>query len=148
MRFCEFTNDGECLNINTPKTPTAWSNFLFNDEYVFKCSQRLCGASFSVNEYRQKPVLKEEKQFFIRAENKCYRLFGGQGKKYSCRHYLYKTVVTEEFDDFTAQITVFVPTMGKRELWRIKIIKSSVKNIDVFAAFPFENIDYQGLECH
>ena len=148
MRFCEFTNNGECFEIYTPKTPTAWSNFLFNDEYIFKCSQRLCGESFSVDHYKQKPVLKEEKLFFIKADDKCYRLCSGQGKEYSCRHYLYKTVVTEEFNDFTVQITVFVPTMGKKELWQIKIIKSSAKSIDVFAAFPFENIDYQGLECH
>ena len=150
MSIAKFDENGTVLAINTSKTPTSWINFLFNDEYLMKCSQRLCGESFSVTEYKQKPVLKAERQFFVKLNDKIYRLCAGQGEQYECRHYLHKSVVTEVFDTFTSEITVFVPCEGKRELWRIKLLNLSGKKmeIDLFAAFPFANIDFQGLECH
>ncbi|MBE7023519.1 MAG: hypothetical protein E7412_03535 [Ruminococcaceae bacterium] len=149
MSLYEFKQDGKCLEINTAKTPTPWANWLFNDEYTMQISQRLCGESFSVNQYRKKPVLSQQKEFFVKTDGEIYRLCAGLGIDYKCEHYIHKTSATEVFDKFTATVTTFVPSKGKRELWRVEVknVSDSVKNIEVFAAFPFANIDYQGLEC-
>lgn len=150
MKIADFCNDGQSLKIFTAKTPMPWVNYLFNDEYVFECSQRLNGNSFSVQDYKRKPVLSNNKHFFVKIDGETYRLCAGLGEKYECEHYIYKTVVTEVFDRFISEITVFVPTRGKRELWRIKLCNRTNEklNADVFATFEFANIDYQGLECH
>lgn len=149
MRKAFFEQDGQCLVITTPKTPTPWTNWLFNREYFVQASQRLCGASFSVREYKQTPVLQEEKQFFVRTGQGLIRLCAGAGNSYSCRHTLSSSSVTEVFDDFSCEITVFVPVSGKRECWQIRFfdLKPGCMIEDVYAAFPFANIDYQGLQC-
>ena len=150
MYQCDFYDNGKSLKINTAKTPTPWYNYLFNDEYVFECSQRLEGKSFSVKDYKKKPVLLEEKYFFVKIDGKIYRLCAGQGESYECIHSVYKTSVMENFDKFESKITVFVPSQGKKEMWKIEIHNKTGKklNADVFAAFVFSDISYQGLECY
>lgn len=150
MNYAKFAENGKCLKICTPKTPTPWINLLFNDEYITTPSQRLCGAGFSMKNFKQKPMLKEEKYFYIKINDQVYRLCAGMGNSYECAQYLHKSVVTEEFDLFTSEITVFVPVNGKRELWQIRITNNSDEafKADVFAVFPFANIDYQGLKCY
>lgn len=150
MKIAAYNNHGQSLKIFTAKTPTPWVNYLFNDEYVFECSQRLDGNSFTVQNYKRKPVLAVNKHFYVKMDGQIYQLCAEQGETYECEHYLYKTVVTETFDRFISEITVFVPVQGKRELWRIKLRSRTGErlNADIFAAFEFANIDYQGLECH
>lgn len=150
MNYSHFADDGQCLKINTAKTPVPWINLLFNDEYTLNVSQRLCGASFSMHEYKQKPVLKDERYFYVTVGEKVYHLCAGEGITYECAHYMHKSVVTEDFGAFTSEVTVFVPQKGKQELWQIKLINKSDNKLtaDVFAGFPFANIDCQGLECH
>ena len=147
MKMHEFKENGKCLSVYTEKTPTAWFNMLFNDEYVLNASQRMCGASFSVKEYKQIPVMAAEKYFYVKIDGEIYKLCAGRGKSYECRHYLHKTVVYEDFGVFSSSITCFVPAEGRRELWRIKLLSEKKQKAEIFAGFPFENIDCQGMEC-
>lgn len=122
---------------------------MFNDEYFMEVSQRLAGGSSSVNNYNRTPVVKPEKKFFVKIGDKVYSLCQGKGKNFFCDHYIYKTVLTEEFDEFTSKITVFVPNDGQREMWNIEITNNTAEeiNVDVFACYEFENILYMILEC-
>ncbi len=144
-----FIEDGKALQIETAKTPTPWKNLLLNDEYFTEASQRLSGASFAVEDYKKSPVLEQEKYFYIKIGEKIYHLGAGKGQSFCCKHYLHKSVITEEFDIFTSEITVFVPTEGKREIWHVEIKNTVEQEItcEVFTCFEFANISYLSLEC-
>ena len=93
--------------------------------------------------------MEAEKLFYVKIDDKIYHLGSGGGKRYSCEHHIYKSVMLEEFDSFTSKITVFVPAEGKREVWNIEIENktNSTINAQVFACFGFANICYLSLEC-
>lgn len=150
MEYGHFSNNGKVYVIDKVKTPTPWKNILFNDEYFMEATQRLSGASFAVDQYKRSPVLASEKLFYVRIGEAIYHLACGEGNSYSCEHHIHKSVVTEEFDDFTSKITVFVPVEGKRELWNVEIRNKcdSQLCVQVFSCFEFANIAfYQSLEC-
>ncbi len=149
MKYGKFTHNGEAYTIDNVKTPTPWKNILFNDEYFMEVSQRLCGESYAVTEYKRSPVLDAEKRFYVKINGKIYHLGSGESESYKCEHHIHKTVMAEEFDIFRSEITVFVPAKGKREMWQIKIENKTkeVFTADVFACFDFANITYLSLEC-
>lgn len=149
MNFGHFEDDGTRYVISTAKTPTPWRNQLLNREYYLETSQRLCGASFAVENYRRYPVLAEEKYFYVKCGGQVHHLCCGKGLTFCCEHHLYKTVVREEFSGFSSTVTVFVPAEGQREIWNIEIENRSGDQSDyeVFACFEFGNIVYQSLAC-
>lgn len=149
MNYGAYINNGKGYKINTVKTPNPWKNILFNDEYFMEVSQRLAGGSSSVENYNRTPVIKPEKQFYARIGDKVFQLCNGKGKSFSCEHYIHKTVLTEEFDEFISKITVFVPNDGKREMWNVEItnITDNELKVDIFACYEFENILYMILNC-
>ena len=149
MEYGHFIGNGEIYKINEIKTPTPWKNNLFNDEYFTEVSQRLCGKSFAVENWDRSPVLDEQKLFYIKIGDKVYQPGSGKSKKYFCEHHIYKSVMTDEFDEFISKITVFVPTAGKREMWNIEIQNKTENDIEaqIFAYFEFANIEYLSLEC-
>ena len=149
MNYGNFCNGGRVYKINNIKTPTPWKNLLFNDEYFMETSQRLCGASYAVCDYKRSPVLSEDKRFYIRIGDEIYHLGSGQSDKYTCEHHIYKSVMIEEFEELKAEITVFVPTVGKREIWNVKIENKTDEKMtaEVFSFFEFANIEYLSLEC-
>lgn len=149
MSYGAFINNGKGYKIDTIKTPNPWKNILFNDEYFMEVSQRLAGSSYSVENYNRTPVIKPEKQFYIRVGEKIYQLCNGKGKSFSCEHYIHKTVLTEEFEEFISKITVFVPNEGQREIWNVEITNKTENElkIDVFVCFEFENVLYMILDC-
>lgn len=149
MVYGDFFDQGKGYRINTVKTPNAWKNILFNDEYFMEVSQRLAGGSASVMKYNRTPIVKPEKYFYAKVGNKVYYLCQEKGNSYSCEHYIYKTVVTEEFDEFTSKVTVFVPNEGQREMWNVEITNRSENDlkVDVFACYELENVVYMIMEC-
>lgn len=150
MGYGAFIENGKGFKINTVKTPTPWKNILFNDEYFMEVSQRLAGQSWSVEKYKRTPVIKPEKMFFAKIGEKIYRLCQGKGIDFVCEHYINKTILIEEFDDFTSKITVFVPNKGQCEMWNIEITNKtdSELNVNVFACYEFENVLYMSLDCN
>lgn len=149
MEFGKFTMGGKCYVVTTPKTPTPWKNRLFHERYFLEVSQRLCGESFLVEDFRRYPVLAEEKRFYAKVNGKVYHLFCGQAQEYRCEHHLEKTIVTEQYADFSVCTTVFVPACGGGEVWSFHIENCTEQELAVqfFACFPFANITYQSLEC-
>ncbi len=149
MNYGNFCSDGKVYKINNIKTPTPWKNLLFNDEYFMETSQRLCGASYAVCDYKRRPVMADEKEFYIKRDGKTYSLCRGTGISYVCEHYIHKTVVCEDFGDFTTQITVFVPESGARELWQIEVVNKTKTEAEteIYACFSFADIPHQGLKC-
>lgn len=149
MGYGEFFDKGKGYRINTVKTPVAWKNILFNDEYFMEVSQRLCGQSNTVENYNRTPVFKAEKLFFAKVGEKVYQLCNGRGNSFACEHYIHKTVLSEEFDEFSSKITVFVPNEGQREMWNVEILNKTENklSIDIFACFEFENVLYMILDC-
>ena len=67
-----------------------------------------------------------QRRNFARVGEKIYRLCNGKGHSYTCEHYIHKTVLTEEFDEFISKITVFVPNEGKREMWNVEITNKTL----------------------
>ncbi len=149
MEYGKFINEGNTYKINTIKTPTPWKNILFNDEYFMEISQRLCGASYAVDDYKRTPVLDIEKRFYVKIGEKIYHLVSGEATGYCCEHSIHKTVIKEDFDVFSSEITVFVPVNGKRELWQVKISNKTNDVLDagIFSCFDFADISYLSLEC-
>ena len=149
MIYGNFCDGGKSFKINNIKTPTAWKNLLLNDEYFMEVSQRLCGASHAVDDYKRSPVIAEEKRFYVTVNDEIFQIGAGKGTSYECVHSIHKTVMTEEFEKFIISITVFVPSKGKMELWNAKIENKTneVLNAKVFACFEFANIEYLSLEC-
>ena len=149
MSYGEFINSGKTYTIMTSKTPTPWKNVLINDDYYTEVSQRLCGPGFAVEQYKRSPVLAAEKHFYLKINGNVYHLAHGEGKEYSCKHYLHKTVCREVFQGIQCDITVIVPTVGKQELWQIELKNRTSTNMDVeiFSCFEFANIEYLSLEC-
>ena len=47
MKYGNFTSEGKVFRINTPDTPTEWTNYLFNDNYLAEVSQTLKEPSIS-----------------------------------------------------------------------------------------------------
>ena len=149
MKYGYFDESGRVYSIQNVKTPVSWKNILFNDEYFMEASQRLCGKSFAVEDYKRSPSLESEKRFYVKIDDKIYHLGSGESDSYLCEHHIHKSVMLEEFDSFTSKITVFVPVKGKREIWNIEIKNKLDKKINpkVFACFEFANIEYLSLEC-
>lgn len=149
MEYGHFKNGGKTYEINNVKTPTPWKNTLFNDEYFMEVSQRLCGQSFAVDNYKRSPSLDNDKRFYVKINDKIYHLGSGESDKFACEHHIHKSVMIEEFDSFISRITVFVPVRGKQEIWNIEIENKTNEKIapQVFACFDFANIGYLSLEC-
>ena len=149
MKFGEFINGGSCYRIDKIKTPTPWFNYLFNDDYYLEISQRGCGKSYSVEEYRRTPAFNADREFYVKWNNNIYPLLKGKATKYSCEHHIHKTVYHEEFEGFSTEITVFVPVSGSKEIWQVKVInkEGDSKNAEIYACFPFANIVFQELTC-
>ena len=149
METGHFENSGTVYVISTPKTPMPWKNQLFSAGYDMEVSQRLSGASYLTENYKRYPVFAAEKQFFIKTQGQVYHLCCGEGQSYRCEHHLYKTVLREEFEQFTSQITVFAPVGQNCEMWQFEIQSRAEQpqTFELYACFEFANIEYQSLSC-
>ena len=149
METGHFENGGTVYVISTPKTPLPWKNQLFSAGYDMEVSQRLSGASYLIENYRRYPVFAAEKQFYIKTQERVYHLCCGEGRSYRCEHHLYKTVLREEFEQFTSQITVFAPASQSCEMWQFEIQSRAVQpqTFELYTCFEFANIEYQSLSC-
>lgn len=149
METEHFENGGTVYVISTPKTPLPWKNQLFSAGYDMEVSQRLSGASYLTENYKRYPVFAAEKQFYIKTQEQVYHLCCGEGQSYRCEHHLYKTVLREEFEQFTSQITVFAPAGQNCEMWQFEIQSRAEQpqTFELYACFEFANIEYQSLSC-
>lgn len=145
-KYGEYAADGT-YNIYTVNTPTSWENRLFNDEYVCCLSQRMCGKSCYVDNYNQIEIIDENREFFVKINDKYFRLFSGNALSYNAQYGINKTTVTEKYEDFTVTFEVLVPPEGKNELWRISFSEMN-GDAELFCFFPFVNKGPMGAECN
>lgn len=139
MKYGDFTAEGRKFRINTPSTPTEWTNYLFNDNYLAEISQTLKGKSAVVDNYSRKDFTDGYRNFYISDGNDVFSL-SDIPEEYFCEHGLGETRVHMEKGGISADISVFVPAEAQCEVWRVKIANQSeeTKKINLFSVIPFE----------
>lgn len=138
----QFTNKGNIFEIDTPLTPSSWSNYLFNENYLVTVSQTGQGISKSIA-----PIFMEftqgERQFYILDEDQhqSYNAnFSSPGQKYQsykCRHACGWSKIESDFGEISSSLRVFVPVKHPVEIWTFTVTNNSdkLKKISVFSAF-------------
>lgn len=150
MSYGKFTDGGKAYLINTPFTPTAWNNKLFNDDFNLNISQRLQGGGECVaSDYTPSPFFANDNGFYVNVNGKAYAMCKGQGKNYTCEHRLYQTEITEEFDGVTVKVRVFVPVATAKVYWTVSLCNTAgtPADVSVFSFFTFHNQDYMAYEA-
>jgi cellobiose phosphorylase/cellobionic acid phosphorylase len=151
----QFTGSGRAYQINTPKTPRRWYNYLFNNNYLLDVSQTLQGGSGFMNGYNKKDYTGTGRHFYVLdRETKTvfsplYVPLKSEYDEYACEHHLGHSVVTMKRGGLTARIRTFVPVEGEMEFWTVTIKNESggSKKLSLFSAIPFENSGPMGGEC-
>ena len=64
--YGKFIEGGRGFAITTPKTPSAWTNFLYNDNYQSAIDQVLSGTSRFVINYSQTAFTDGKRLFYVR----------------------------------------------------------------------------------
>lgn len=148
MKYGSFADEGRAFIINTPYTPTPWTNKLFNDDFQIDISQRLEGGGVLMSrDYSNEPFNKAENRFYININGKSFRLCSGEGDAYSCEHRLYQTQITESFGSLTVKIRIFVPVSGQREYWTVAFENNGEEtDISLFTVYQFANPGYMSFE--
>lgn len=139
MKYGDFTAEGRKFRINTPATPTEWTNYLFNDNYLAEISQTLKGKSAVVDNYSRQDFTDGYRNFYISDENNVFSL-SDIPEEYFCEHGLGETRVHMEKGGILADISVFVPIEARCEVWSVKLTNQSeeTKKINLFSVIPFE----------
>lgn len=154
-KIWEFQNNGRILAINTPNTPTEWTNYLFNDTYLTEVSQTLQGSSSMIDEYKRTVYTKGQRYFYVRNHNTgeifcpTTQPYPSQPDHYLCEHGLHYTKLTAKQYGITFSAKIFVPKTAPCEIWEISLTNCTGKaaEISVFSAVPFENNGPMGGEC-
>lgn len=139
MKYGDFTEEGRIFRINTPSTPSEWTNYLFNDNYVAEISQTLKGKSAFVDDYSRHDFTDGYRNFYVSVGNDSFSL-NNIPEDYFCEHGLGETRIHMEKGGISADISVFVPTKARCEVWRVKLTNNSesAKEVNLFSVIPFE----------
>lgn len=145
MKYGYFTNGGKTFVINTPATPTSWTNKLFNDDFQVDISQRLKGAGkVMYPDFSNEPFLGEENRFYLNCNGNCFELFKNDAVNYRCEHRLYQTEVSQDCGDISVSIRLFVPANGAKEFFTVTLKNNGndISDVSLFSVFPFVNPCY------
>ena len=66
MKYGHFSPDGRCFSVTTPRTPSSWTNYLYNDTFMSSVNQLLQGDAKFVINYSQTSFTKGDRTFYIR----------------------------------------------------------------------------------
>ena len=66
MEYGSLIENGKAYEINTPTTPGAWSNVLFNDEYFMEVDSTLQGQGYSVKDFARSNVFEKYRYFYLK----------------------------------------------------------------------------------
>ena len=152
MKYGHFSDNGLSFSITTPNTPTAWANYLYNDNFMSSVDQLLCGVSKFVINYAQTSFTLGDREFYLRDNESCdYWKINTQDANdtYECRHYLNKTVLTYEKNGIRAEIRIFVPSEDIFEFWTVKLTNTSGKkrSVSLFSSVGFPDESPMGGSC-
>ena len=150
MTLGQFADGGKAYVINTPFTPTPWTNILFNTEFELEITQRLEGGGrIMFPNYSSATFNGADNKFYISVDGKNYACCRGQGANFQCEHRLYQTEISEEFDGVIVKIRIFVPVAGAKEFWTVTLENTSncEKNIAFYSYFPFAYPGHMSYEA-
>jgi len=151
----KFISDGKIYRIDTPKTPTRWYNYLFNDKYILNVSQTLQGAgSFIENDSTNEHTGNHRHFYWLdRASGDifcpCYQPLKSYGESFECNHGLGHSGIRALYKGIDTKIRVFVPTDSMNEIWTITVTNrtNQTKDLSFFSAFPLRGGGTMGGEC-
>lgn len=127
MELGRFIDGGRAYQINTPVTPTTWSNTLFNDEYRMELSQTLQGKSSKIKDYKQETYTTGYRYFYVlnhrtgEAFNPNYVPLRRKLDEFSCVHGLNATTVRASSGGIECSIRAMVPVSGVSEIWTVTL---------------------------
>jgi len=152
MKYGHFSKDGRCYSVTTPRTPSSWTNYLYNDNFMSSVNQVLQGASKFVINYAQTTFTKGDRAFYIR-DRKSGQVWNPTSTKedgvYSCDHYLNKTVLNYEKNGIKAAIRIFVPVSDIVEYWTVTLTNNSAeaRSLSLFSSVGFPDESPMGGAC-
>ncbi len=150
--YGRFIEDGRGFAITTPNTPSAWSNFLYNDTYQTAVDQVLGGTSRFVINYNQSSFTDGRRQFFVRdRKSGAYWQLNGRepSGEYICRHYLNSTVLDNTTNGIAASVRIFVPVSDIIEYWTVTLTNKSdeTRALSLFSSIGFPDSGPMGGAC-
>ena len=150
--FGKFIEDGRGFAIHTPNTPSAWTNFLYNDRYQTGVDQVLSGSSRFVINYKQSSFTDGKRLFYVRdrKSGKHWQLNGMEPEgEYLCRHYLNSTVLDNTTDGITASVRIFVPVDDIAEYWTVTLTNNTDREraLSLFTSIGFPDASPMGGSC-
>lgn len=141
-----FSNEEAALHIHTAQTPTAWKNYFFNDQYYLEVDQ--CGqgqARFSDDVLRN---LRGSFRYFYLKDELSGEVWNLTSKplnvpldSYEAVHGVYQSEFRSAYGGIVASVSVFVPMVGGREIWKLTVRNESEqgRQLSLFSVFPFED---------
>ncbi|WP_438446089.1 GH36-type glycosyl hydrolase domain-containing protein [Gorillibacterium sp. sgz5001074] len=153
--YGQFAKGGMEYEIHTPKTPSRWFNYLFNDTYYMEVSQTGQGNSMSFLPNYREFNGEGYKYFYIQDQETgevwcpAYQPLKGRRESFRCTHSLGWTELRSTHQGITAVIRVFVPREGMCEIWSVTLKNESgrARRLSLFSAFSIENGGVMGSKC-
>lgn len=150
--YGKFIEGGRGFAITTPKTPSSWINFLYNDNYHSAINQVLNGVSRFVINYSQTTFTDGNRLFYVRdRESGNYWRINDMDPagEYCCRHYLNSTVLDNTTDGITASVRIFVPVSDMAEYWTVTLTNNTDKprSLSLFSSVGFSDGGPMGSSC-
>jgi len=151
-QFGFFSNDKRHYTITTPRTPSAWTNYLYNDNFVATVDQLLQGNTSFVVNYVKTVFTKGDRAFYLRdrLNGECWKLNSASATEgYSCEHYLNKTVLNYEKNGIKASVRIFVPVSDMVEYWTVTLtnISDESRSMSLFSSVGFPDSSPMGGSC-
>ena len=154
MEYGRFNFENGGYDVLTPKTPTPWKMPLFNDNYVTFIDQLLqgLGSALVPKKYNSKVITPGNREFWIRDNdtNECFKINDSKDdKNYKFTHYIDRVELERIFGTVTVTVTIFVPTVARREYWKVTVTNNSdtPKNLALFSHIGFLENGGMGGTC-
>lgn len=152
MKYGYFSNNGRCYNVVTPRTPSSWTNYLYNDNFMSSVDQLLTGSSKFVINYAQTTFTNGDRAFYIRdrKSGEAWKINSAKATdNFLCEHCLNKTVLNHEKNGIKASVRIFVPTSDILEYWTITLtnISEIPRSISLFSSVGFPDSSPMGGTC-
>lgn len=150
--YGKFIEEGRGFEIFTPNTPSAWINYLYNDNYHCEIDQVLGGVSSFVVNYKQTAFTDGNRLFYLRdrKSGKYWKINGGGAEgRFVCRHYLNSTTLENMTDGISASVRIFLPVSDMIEYWTVTITNntSEARSISLFSSVGFPDSSSMGGTC-
>ena len=152
MKYGNFSKDGLSFSVTTPRTPSAWTNYLYNDNFMSSIDQLLQGDPKSATNYAQTTFTKGDRTFYVRdrKSGEAWRVNSPKNtENFSCDHYLNKTVLNYEQNGIKASIRIFVPVSDILEYWTVTLTNNSAeaRSLSFFSSVGFPDESPMGGTC-